>query len=108
MNMENDPILNGPIGRGKDGKFGRGNPGGPGNPYIRQIAKFRAELLVTVTINDLQEIIKTLIEKAKAGDIQAAKIILDRIFGPPQSIDIMEKLNELEEIVTELNKGKTV
>jgi len=68
-------------GRGPDGRFAKGNPGGPGNPHARRIGEIRARLLAAVTDEDLESIIRTLIEKAKAGEPWAVKELLSRLIG---------------------------
>lgn len=65
-------------------------PGESGNPNGRPKDKTPATLLRKSIANDIPEIVNTLIEQAKKGDIQAAKILLDRICPPlkPQSMNI--------------------
>lgn len=65
------------------GKFKLGNPGGPGNPHMRRVHEIRNKLMSCVTDEDLEEIAAALIAKAKAGDVIAAREILDRIMGKP-------------------------
>lgn len=61
--------------RGPGGRFAPGNPGGPGRPPGRgPVAEIRAALAT-----DLDKIIETLRAQALAGDVQAARIILDRV-----------------------------
>jgi hypothetical protein len=40
---------------------------------------------------------RTLIEQAKSGDVAAAKLLLDRVLGPPVPLDLLERLAALEE-----------
>ena len=40
-------------------------------------------MLAAVTAGDIKAIIKKVITKAKQGDMIAAKLILDRVFGRP-------------------------
>jgi hypothetical protein len=82
----NQPSINGPNGRGahgrdQAGRFAKGNPGGPGNPHARRTAEIRATLISTVSDEDLQDIVRALVGKAKAGDVVAAREVLDRILG---------------------------
>ena len=70
-----------PNGRLNNGRFGIGNSGGPGNPLASQVAKLRSALLDVVTKDDVKAIIKMLIDKAKSGDLAAAKLLLDRTCG---------------------------
>ncbi|QNN24084.1 hypothetical protein HED60_18015 [Planctomycetales bacterium ZRK34] len=86
----NAPIVNGSNGgRDASGRFTRGNPGGPGNPYIRQVAALRAAVLEAVDAESLAAIVHALVEKAKAGDVVAAREIFDRCLGKPkQTLDL--------------------
>src|SRR5262249_1693262 len=60
-------------GRGPDGRFCKGNKGGPGNPYARQVAALRQAFLAAVTGEDIANIAKVMIEKAKQGDAAVTK-----------------------------------
>ncbi|MEM7624800.1 MAG: hypothetical protein AAF333_04145 [Planctomycetota bacterium] len=87
--MPNPPSTNGANGRNARGQFTTGNAGGPGNPHAKKVAALRATLMKTVTHRDLQAIVKGLIERAKAGDVLAAREVLDRCFGKPrQGVDM--------------------
>lgn len=89
-----------------------GNPKGrPPNPHKADIGKFR-EL---ITADDVQGILTSVIDKAKQGDIQAAKVILDRVLPVLKSIEIIDDektdntnfLTELteEELIRVINGG---
>jgi hypothetical protein len=70
-------------GRDASGRFAKGNPGGPGNPYPRRVAAFRQALLNCVTEEDIVAIAKAVIEEAKSGNIPAAKLIFHYVLGKP-------------------------
>ncbi len=72
-----------PAGRDSSGRFCRGNPGGPGNPFARKTAALRQALLDTVTVEDLQAIVRQLLHKAKEGDVSAARLVLSYAIGKP-------------------------
>jgi len=72
-----------PAGRDSSGRFCRGNKGGPGNPFARKTAALRQALLDTVTAEDLQAIVRQLIQKAKEGDVSAARLVLSYTVGKP-------------------------
>ena len=73
---------NGPSnGRDGKGRFTVGNAGGPGNPYATQVAERRRQLLEAVTEDDWREIVRRLIEDAKAGDKAARAELFDRVLG---------------------------
>ena len=84
-------------GRDRSGRFTNGNKGGPGNPLAARSAKIRAALMKAVTVKDIVEIARKLVEKAKGGDLAASKILFDRVLGPPLEIDIAERMEALEE-----------
>jgi hypothetical protein len=77
------PSLNGDNGRGEDGRFAKGNPGGPGNPFARQVAALRRVLLEAVSANDLRDIVNALVTQARCGHVAAAKIVLEYTLGKP-------------------------
>jgi len=84
-----EPTTNGDKGeRGEDGRFLPGNAGGPGNPYARKVAALRRSLINAVTYEDIEAIIHSQVEKAKHGDTVAAKFIVVRLLGRPQTIDL--------------------
>ncbi len=57
-------------------------PGESGNPAGRPKDKTPATLLRKSIAEDMPEIVKTLVDLAKGGDVQAAKVLLDRICPP--------------------------
>jgi hypothetical protein len=66
-----------------------------GNPHGRPKDKTPATLLRKSIINDIPEIILTLVEQAKNGDTAAAKILLDRCCPTlkPQALAINIPIN---------------
>jgi len=71
----------------KDTKF---KPGQSGNPNGRPKDKTPATLLRKSIADDLPDIVKKLVELAKEGDVQAAKILIDRVCPPirPQAMPV--------------------
>ena len=69
--------------RTSDGKFAPGNGGGPGNPYARATARLRVVLLETITDEDIREIARVLIKRAKEGHLPAIQEVLNRLVGKP-------------------------
>jgi hypothetical protein len=65
-------------------------PGQSGNPNGRPKDKTPATLLRKSIAEELPDIVKTLIAQAKKGDVQAAKILLDRVCPPlkPQALPV--------------------
>src|SRR5215203_3059716 len=104
--MINQPSTNGSNGRSAGGKFAKGNPGGPGNPHARHAAKLRSALFRSVKPTDLREVVKKLLEQAKAGEIASIKELLQRVLGPPEAVDLIERLSALEAQITQLIENK--
>ncbi len=71
-------------GRTAKGQFAKGNPGGPGNPHAKRVAGLRQALLEAVSEDDLRAIAKTLVKKAKGGDLPAIRELLNRVLGKVQ------------------------
>ena len=72
------------IGRDASGRFAPGNPGGPGaiaHERTKRARELRQALYAAVTSEDLAAIARALIDKAKSGDVAAARELLDRIIG---------------------------
>jgi hypothetical protein len=70
-------------GRDSQGRFTKGNPGGPGNPFARQVAELRKRLLDRLTGLDLDGIADKLIALAKEGDVPATKLLFCYTLGKP-------------------------
>lgn len=70
-----------PNGRTPRGRFAKGNPGGPGNPYARRTAALRSALLDAVTEADIRAIAKALVKRARDGEVPAVRELLDRLLG---------------------------
>ena len=104
--MVSDPTKNGQNGRDAKGKFVKGNPGGPGNPFARKVHRLRAALISAVTEEDIQEIVQARVKLAKNGDVAAAREVLSRTLGKPQEADLIERLSELEELVDKAQLGR--
>lgn len=81
------PSPNGPNGRDSSGRFTAGNPGGPGNPFAPAVARLRAAMLQSVTVKDVRDLGRSLLERAKAGDVPAARLLLAYLLGPPEILD---------------------
>lgn len=94
--MTNMPSPKGDNGKGRDaaGRFAPGWKGGPGNPYAARVAKLRALILDAVTEGDLKAIVRVLVQQAKAGDIVAARELLNRLIGRPGPADDLEEADQ--------------
>lgn len=87
--------LNG--GRDARGRFSKGNCGGPGNPYSRKVGQWRSALARAVSSKDLKAIVKQLVTAAQGGDTAAARLILAYCLGPPIEMDVLMRLEILEQ-----------
>jgi hypothetical protein len=98
------PSPNGSNGSGRDGsgRFAAGNPGGPGNPYARRVAALRSALVGAVTVDDMCELARGLLEKAKAGDMTAARLLLSYTVGTARGADEGEIEIEAERRIREM------
>lgn len=74
---KDSPSPNGANGHRERGRFTKGNPGGPGNPHGAKYAAMTRVLRSAVSEDDIREIAQTLTGLAKAGDLQAVKLVLE-------------------------------
>jgi hypothetical protein len=91
------PSTHGPNGQGPNGRFLPGNRFGRGQPLAGQVAKLRAAMLKAVKVGDVKDIIGGMIDKARGGDVAAAKLVLQYTLGEPQPFDFLERLERLED-----------
>ena len=68
-------------GKNGTGQFTTGNRHGKGNPLFGKVATLRSAVLESITPATVKGLIKAFIERAKAGDIAAAKLILPYLIG---------------------------
>lgn len=81
------------------GRFTQGNKEGRGNPFAHKVNKLRAALLQEVSEKNIRAILKNVVKQAEQGDLAAAKVIFDRVFGPPVPSDLIERLEALERTI---------
>jgi hypothetical protein len=89
---------NGENGRDMLGRFAHGNPGGPGNPFARRLHAYRAALKAACSPEDVGDVIRALLEKAKQGDAAAAKLVFERVMGkvPEVPLDVFDRDPEVD------------
>jgi hypothetical protein len=63
------------------GRFLPGNCGGPGNPYLRLMARFRGAVAEAVTPEQIREVMGWLYTEASKGSVPAMREFLDRTVG---------------------------
>jgi hypothetical protein len=79
------------------GKFTKGNTMGQGNPFARRVARFKAAALQAVTPQDLQAVVRRLVEAAQQGDTAAARVILPYLVGRPEgAVEVDRILTPIE------------
>jgi hypothetical protein len=99
--MSESPSTNGANGGRQDGgRFAKGNPGGPGNPHARRVARLRSALLKAVTPADMKAIVARLVQDARAGNVQAAREVIERSLGKPVETDLIERIERLEQLLS--------
>ncbi len=86
-------------GRRSDGTFAAGHKFARGNPLAQRVQKLRVELVKAIGKGDLAAIIFKMIDLAKNGDVQAAKLVFDRAIGAPVEADLIERLARLEQTI---------
>jgi hypothetical protein len=72
-------------GRDANGRFARGNPGGPGNPYYRRQAELKRKILESVTDVDVMSVMRVLLGLARTGDLAAIKLFLEYTVSKPNA-----------------------
>jgi hypothetical protein len=82
--------------RHPDGRFRAGNPGGFGNPYARQVAILRRELMQTTRPEDIRGIGLKLKDLALEGNVSAAKLLFSYTLGKPMEAESPDRLNLAE------------
>jgi hypothetical protein len=72
-----------PAGRDAKGRFAKGNPGGPGNPFARHVAKLRSALVQCVSEEDIRRIAEGLLLNSRIGHLPSIRILLMYVLGKP-------------------------
>lgn len=88
------------------GRFLPGNSGGPGRPPSASVHEHRAALVNAVTPDDIRAVARMLVDRALEGDVGAAKLLFERLFGPAQPADVLERIEELETRFTIVQFGE--
>ena len=72
--------------RDEQGRFKVGNGGGPGNPFARKVAGFRAAFMEKITNEDVQKVVGVLLTMCLDGNLQAIKLFLAYSLGKPDKV----------------------
>ena len=48
----------------------------------------------------MKAVVEAMVKEAKAGNVQATKLFLDRCLGPAEALDLLVRLSELEDAVS--------
>ena len=70
-----------------------------GNPHAAKVGKLRTAALGAVSEKDMREIVRKLVKLALAGDVAAAREVLQRTLGPAVEMDILARIETLEAAV---------
>jgi hypothetical protein len=73
-------------GRDGGGKFTVGNRCGRGNPFMRQLSANRSAILKVVGPEQVEQLIRTLLQRALCGDLDAARVLLSYSVGRPGEV----------------------
>jgi hypothetical protein len=85
------------------GRFAPGNKAAVGNPHARRVARLRSALLKAVTPADMKAIVARLVQDARAGNVQAAREVIERSLGKPVETDLLERIERLEQLLSKGN-----
>jgi hypothetical protein len=89
--MTDDPEKQGIAGRDNAGRFVPGVSGNPaGRPRGVDFRKLVMEFRKAALDGDLQEVYDAMLTRAKAGDVNAAKLLLDRLCDESSGPDVTE------------------
>lgn len=93
-----EPIKDGKkTDRGAAGRFTKGNRASPGRPPGRgAVAELREKLA-----QDMDQIISKVREQALAGDLQAARIVLDRVLPSLRPVEVAQAMDVPEGTLAE-------
>jgi len=85
--------------RDLSGRFTEGNQAAVGQRGWGKVSKLRAAVLDCTTTEQVQRVMAALYGLAINGDTRAATIWLDRVGIRPESIDLEERVSEIERVL---------
>lgn len=86
-------------------KQGRWKPGESGNPSGKPPGSGELQRLRAAIGKDVPEIIKKLVDAARGGDIQAARLILERVLPPVKATEQAQPINLPDGTLTEQGRA---
>lgn len=99
----------------KTGRFLVGNTCATGNPYAKRVNELRTALMDAVGAGDVRDVIRAMVDAAKGGDVQAARLLLDRTVGatpvdlnvsvaePTRQVDLSKLSDDELRLLIEIN-----
>ena len=81
-----EPTQTAENGRDSAGRFTKGNPGGPGRPRRPDVFTVATQCAAVEGVDlevELWRVCQTLIAEAKAGNVQAARLLFSHLCGEP-------------------------
>lgn len=93
-------------GRLANGQFAPGNRLGKatGTKVGNRMRKHREDIVGAVSDEDMRRIISSMVAKAKRGDLAAARLVLAYVVGPPESLDLLESVAQIESRLEQLEQ----
>jgi hypothetical protein len=70
----------------------------------RRAQRLRVELLRAVSPADVRAVVVALVASARGGDAAAARLLFDRLLGPPIEADVLARLEQIEAEVAEARR----
>jgi hypothetical protein len=101
MSQQTQEQVGGSSARDGRGRFAAGNKGGPGNPFGRRLAAMREAVQRAVTVEAIEQLMGVLLGKALAGDLAAAKLVLQYAVGKPKPVAEPDRVDAEEWEVTQ-------
>ena len=94
--------------RNGKGQFVKGNTAAKGIPkeHARKVMEIRTAILQAVEPEEVLEIMHTLVEEAKGGNIAAAREVFDRTIGKPVEGDLLDRMADIEEHLDKIVHGR--
>jgi ribosomal protein L17 len=70
------------------------------------VSELRTALFAAVSPDDLRQVVESLVEQAKTGNVPAARELLDRCLGRPEALDLLERLEHVEGLLEAVSAAR--